>query len=278
MKAGWGAALLVGLAAGVQAEEFDCLIEPKLTVSVGTPVEGVIDKVHVERGDSVERHQVLIELESSVERANVAMARARADAEGSLQRNDVMLRFAERDLARREELSLTGVISVNELDEAQSNKEIAAAGLREAKEAKQLARLDLKRSQAALGLRTIRSTVDGVVIKRHFSPGEYADTRPILDLAQIDPLHVEVFVPVSMFGRIPLGMRAQVMPEQPVGGSYEASVTVVDPVIDAASGTFGVRLELPNPDSALPAGLNCRVRFPTEEVKLSATPEGLEAE
>jgi hypothetical protein len=37
---------------------------------------------------------------------------------------------------------------------------------------------------------------------------------------------------------------------------------VVDPVIDAASGTFGVRLELPNSDYRLPAGLRCKVRFP----------------
>jgi multidrug efflux pump subunit AcrA (membrane-fusion protein) len=38
-------------------------------------------------------------------------------------------------------------------------------------------------------------------------------------------------------------------------------VIVVDPVVDAASGTFGVRLELPNPEHAIPAGLKCRVRF-----------------
>ncbi len=41
----------------------------------------------------------------------------------------------------------------------------------------------------------------------------------------------------------------------------EAEVGVVDKVVDAASGTFGVRLELPNPDTSLPAGLKCRVRF-----------------
>ena len=97
MRAGLGMLLLVGVAAGTQAQELDCLIEPKVTVSLGTPVEGVIDKVHVERGDTVEHDQVLIELESSVERASVEMARARADAEASLQRNVVMLRFAEQD-------------------------------------------------------------------------------------------------------------------------------------------------------------------------------------
>jgi hypothetical protein len=51
------------------------------------------------------------------------------------------------------------------------------------------------------------------------------------------------------------------MPEEPIGGVYEASVTVVDRVFDAASSTFGVRLDLPNLNFTLPAGLRCRIRF-----------------
>jgi len=51
------------------------------------------------------------------------------------------------------------------------------------------------------------------------------------------------------------------MPEAPVGGAHEARVVIVDRLLDAASGTFGVRLELPNPDYGLYGGLHCRVRF-----------------
>lgn len=46
-----------------------------------------------------------------------------------------------------------------------------------------------------------------------------------------------------------------------MNGASAATVTVVDRVIDAAIGTFGVRLSLPNPDYRLPAGLRCQVRF-----------------
>jgi hypothetical protein len=53
-----------------------------------------------------------------------------------------------------------------------------------------------------------------------------------------------------------------VRPEAPIGGSHQAKVAVVDRVLDASSGTFGVRLELPNADRALPAGARCRVDFP----------------
>jgi hypothetical protein len=56
-----------------------------------------------------------------------------------------------------------------------------------------------------------------------------------------------------------------VQPEAPVGGSYSATVAVVDQVFDAGSGTFGIRLALPNPDQRLPAGLRCRAAFTVAE-------------
>ena len=127
-----------------------------------------------------------------------------------------------------------------------------------------LADLELRKSTAELARRTIRSPIAGVVVERSLSTGEFVKQDPILKLAQLDPLRVEAFVPVSMLGKIRVGMDAQVMPEAPVNGVHQAKVTVVDRVVDAASGTFGVRLELPNPDYHLPAGLKCRLRLPKE--------------
>ena len=68
-------------------------------------------------------------------------------------------------------------------------------------------------------------------------------------------------MPVELLGRIEVGMRAEILPGAPLGGSHTAEVTVVDRVIDTASGTFEVRLQLPNEGYALPAGLRCKVRF-----------------
>jgi hypothetical protein len=66
---------------------------------------------------------------------------------------------------------------------------------------------------------------------------------------------------VAFYGQIHRGDEATVLPDQPLGGQYAAKVVIVDPVIDAASGTFGVRLLLPNSDWRLPAGLRCRAAF-----------------
>ena len=75
-----------------------------------------------------------------------------------------------------------------------------------------------------------------------------------MTIAQIDPLNVEVVLPLERYGSIAIGSTATVHPAAPVGGSYPAKADVVDPVIDAASGTFGVRLILPNPNRTIPAG------------------------
>jgi multidrug efflux pump subunit AcrA (membrane-fusion protein) len=98
-------------------------------------------------------------------------------------------------------------------------------------------------------------------MERLLSPGEFVRGTPIVKLAQIHPLRVEVIAPVALLGKLSQGMTAEVLPESPVGGAHAAKVTVVDRVVDAASGTFGVRLEVPNPNYRLPAGLKCKARF-----------------
>ena len=114
---------------------------------------------------------------------------------------------------------------------------------------------------AKLEMKIIRSPVDGVVVKVDLSAGEYVGEKQIMTIAQIDPLNVEVVVPGSEYGTIKKGMLAEVRPESPVGGVYTGKVMIVDRVVNAASGSFGVRVELPNPNLAIPSGLRCNVKF-----------------
>jgi multidrug efflux pump subunit AcrA (membrane-fusion protein) len=66
---------------------------------------------------------------------------------------------------------------------------------------------------------------------------------------------------VSLFPQIQVGTRATVTPDLPGAAPMQARVSMVDKVVDAASNTFRVHLSLPNPRSALPAGLRCRAQF-----------------
>jgi RND family efflux transporter MFP subunit len=243
------------------AQTLDCLINPYLVVAVSFSTEGVLDTVTVDRGDLVKEGQPLATLESSVERATVALAAARARVESAMKANQVRMDFGIRRFVRTDEMFKKDLVPLKELDEAETQKILGEIGVLEAKENRELAELELERAKAALTQRTLRSPVTGVVTERILSPGEFVKGTAILKLAQIHPLHVEVIAPVALLGKIAVGMRAEVQPEAPVSGSHAATVKVVDRVVDAASGTFGVRLALPNADYRLPAGLKCKVRF-----------------
>ncbi len=217
------------------ADSYECLIEAHVDVSVSASVQGVVEKVRVERGDDVKKGDVLIELVDGIETAAYELAKARSD-------------FAERTNQRNAELVEEKLISSNEKDSLETDA--------------LLARLQTREAEEVLKLRTIRSPIAGVVASVAIEAGEFVDEREIVRVVQIDPLNVEVVLPVSLYGKIQPGSVGEVRPERPFDRVYEAKVVIADRVVDAASGTFGVRLELPNEDGKLPAGLKCQISFP----------------
>lgn len=259
-------AVALPLSASAQEREigsgFDCLIQPNQVLKLGTPVPGLLNEVLVDRGAVVKKGDVLARLESTVETATVALARARAENEASMRAAKARLEFQARKADRMTKLRRSDNVAVSTADEAETAARVAESELHEAEVNLDLAKLELARANEILRQRTIRSPIDGVVVERKLGPGEYAfDQAHLVTVSQVDPLKVEVYIPLSQFGRIRPGMTAEVQPEDPVGGKYTATVTVVDQVFDAASGTIGVRLDLPNPGNALPAGLKCQVHF-----------------
>jgi len=262
--------LLVGLAFACAAPalaqvdgQFDCIIEARQMVEIRSPVEGLIEKIHVERGDAVKRGQVVVTLESGPERAALAVARSRAEQLGAVKAAEARLELARRKESRAEELSRQNFVSSNALEEARTERMLAESELKVARESQRLSELEVQRANEALGLRTIRSPITGVVVERNMKSGELATTNvkdPIMRLAELDPLNVEVILPATLYGTVRFGDVAEVSPETP-RGTYLARVAVVDKVINAASGTFGVRLELPNEKYMVPAGARCKVRF-----------------
>lgn len=247
-----------------QQAEYDCMIEAKQNVEIRSPVEAMIESVRVKRGDAVTKGQVLVTLESGPERASFALAQSRARAVGEIKAAEARVDISLKKLKRAEELVKQNFISANARDEAEAEHKLASEELRRARENQQIAGHEAKRASEVLAMRTIRSPFTGVVVEVLLKPGEFGAITfkdPILKLAEIDPLHVEVILPVSIYGKVKPGQRASVVPEQPVGGRYDTVVKIVDKVVDAASGTFGVRLELPNKNFALPAGVRCKVQF-----------------
>lgn len=256
------ALLVAGGAPRAGASEVDCLIHPREVVTVSAPVEGVLERVAVDRGHTVQAGAVLAVLESAVERRMVAIAKERATHDSGVKSNQVRLDFGARRFHRTDEMFKKSLVPLKELDEAETAKVLAEWGLVEANEQRRLAALELDRAETALKLRTITSPVDGVVMERLRHPGELASREhPLVKIARLDPLRVEMFVPITLYAQVSVGQRVTVVPEAPLNRPLEARVVVVDRVADAASSTIGVRLEIANPGNRIPAGLKCKVKI-----------------
>jgi RND family efflux transporter MFP subunit len=235
------------------------MIQPHQVVQVGSPVAGVIERIDVERGERVTRGQVLAQLAANVERAALAMARERSQQGGEVATAAGSRELAQRELLRANELQGQEFVSQAYLDKARAEAKVAGGRSTQAEERRRLAQREVELASAQLSQRTIRSPIDGVVVERYMSPGEYVEQKPVLRLASLDPLRVDVLVPGAAFGRVQPGDEGTVVPELIDRNPYKATVKTVDRVIDAASNTFRVRLELPNPGNKLPAGLRCKL-------------------
>lgn len=244
---------------------FDCVIEPEQVVKLASQATGLITRLDVDRGDLVAKGQVLGTLSDEVERANLALARARATNDHDIAGNQARLAYLQRKHGRASQLATGNLVSRNTSEEAEAEMKVAENQLRLAVLNREVAQLEVAQAEALLRQRALVSPIDGVVMERLLRVGEFRhDQSPVFTLAQVDPLRVEVFVPAALHGQVRAGMAAQVVPELPGAQPVAARVAVVDPVMDAASGTFGVRLALPNPDNVLTAGVRCAVRFAPE--------------
>jgi RND family efflux transporter MFP subunit len=235
-----------------------CVIEPDRSADVGSAVIGVVDVIHVERGDIVREGQLLAQLRAQVEKASVSAAEVRAQADADIRAALANYEFQRQKLARTEELTQKNFVSTQALEQVRAETSVAEQKLAQAREQKRVAKQELEYAHAQLGLRSIRAPFAGIVVDRYVNLGERVEVKPMFRVAKIDPLRVEIIAPAALFGSISKGMIAQVTPDLPTGGRIEAKVVLVDKLIDAASNTFRVRAELPNPSGAVPSGLRCR--------------------
>ncbi len=210
-----------------------CFLLPSHEVIVGTPLDGVLETVSVDRGDLVKAGQVIAKMNTGLEQAQVQTQEARAE-------------FGERKARRNEDLYQKRVISDHELDEIKTETN--------------LSKLELEERRQQLKLRTIVSPINGVIVDKFRSRGDLVKQEKIFKIATIDPLNVELVVNSRMFGQFKQGQVREVslpLLNQKVSGK----VTGLDRVIDPASGTFRVRLSVPNPGSKIPSGLQCEANF-----------------
>lgn len=254
----------VVLAAGpAAAADFDCVVDPSARIKLSSPVSGLLSEVLVERGDFVDKGAAVARIEDGVEQASVEVDRAQAESKEDLNAAQTRLDLAQARLSRAQSLSEKGLTTTEQLEQFQADVQIAERQRDLEEQKRRLYALELKRTEAQAERKVIRAPIAGYIAERNLSAGEYVDQNaPVATLVALDPLRVETYLPVSLWTIVKPGSVAEVTLSEPVAGKHQATVSVVDRVFDAASGTFGVRLDLPNPGNALPAGQRCVVTFP----------------
>lgn len=217
---------------GKQSDQLSCLIEPSEYVSLSSSVSGIIANIQAERGDLIKKGQVLFSLNGDVERSSLDIFEAREN-------------FSKRKLDRNKSMFEDNMLSELARDELVTDHKLTQLAVKEAKE--KLQRL------------TVVSPIDGLVVSRSISVGEFINDQAAMDLASINPLHAEVVMLEKHYGIFSVGMKVKLDIFSRKGVQVEGEVVIVDRVIDGASGTFGLRVEIPNPNNEIPAGLKCQI-------------------
>lgn len=246
------------LAAPAPVTMLACLIQPERVADLGSPVVGVVEAVEVDRGDFVKKGQVLATLRADVERANSSVVRSRADSEAELRGAVAGRDLAQQKLDRAKNLAAQNFVSAQAVEQAESEYRIAHERMRQAKEQLTTSAREVSSAQAQVSQRIVRSPFDGVVTERYVNPGERVEDKPMLKVAVISQLKVEVVASTTLFGTLKVGQEMSVQPELAGLPARVARIAQIDRVLEPASNTFRLRLDLPNADQSLPAGVRCK--------------------
>ncbi len=252
------AALPALLACPAQAQSYECVMDAARIISLSARTPGVLEEVLVTKGQRVAKGEVIARTDGSMERAALKILETRAASTATIDQQTARLAFGKAQLERAEQLAKQNAQSVVKVEELQYEVALATSQLRQAEADRDSALAEAARAQIAIENTNIRAPVAGVITEVSLSAGEYATAdRHVAVLAQTDPIHVDAFLPAEDFLKVSAGLAVTIQPELPAGTSLSGKILSVDPLFDAASRTFGIRVALPNADNAIIGGQRC---------------------
>lgn len=232
------------------------IVRPKRLADLPALVGGTIQKIHVTEGQLVRKGDLLIALDDSVPRARLQARTIEAELTGALDLARVQLLQAEQQLARISEAVTNGAGAQFEVMDAEAKRDQAKAAVQQQQDVLSAAAAEKELAQAQLDQYRIVAPFDGVVIEIHQASGATDGNRPLITVASLQVLEVELRVPISRFGELKPGGPVGVRASAPVGRVLEARVMSVSPMIDSASRSYRCLLELSNSDELLPSGFS----------------------
>jgi RND family efflux transporter MFP subunit len=252
-----------GKTAGNSAVDVTAFTTPFRDVDVASDVAGVVTKVHAEEGDHVAEGQPLVELKSDLLRARLEVSKARVvSAETQVAYYEATYRTRKMEYERAEELYKKKVGSQEDRDKAQLEMDLAKVSIESAKAQKKVSELTVAQDEEELKRTVIRAPFAGDVFRIMTRPGEAAlEQRPVVKMVCVDPLYVVTYPGIGTKDRIRVGMDASLSLENAPGKRFLCKVSIVDVAADASSGTYRIKLTLPNPDGKITAGSKGTITF-----------------
>ena len=209
-------------------------------VTVSADLPGTVDKIHFESGQSVKVGDILVELDTRQERAQLANMEAQRD-------------LAQIQFGRAEQLSKAGVISKSDYDNAAAQQKATEAQVGDIK--------------AAIARKTIHAPFSGILGLRQVSLGQYlAAGQAIVSLQSLNPIYVNFGVPQQETPHVAIGRGVRVT-NADVPGGFGGKVTALDSVISEQTRNIQVQATLANPGGKLRPGMYVQVELPLGQPK-----------
>ncbi len=202
-------------------------------VTVSADLPGTVDRIRFDSGAWVREGDVLVELDTRQERAQLAAVEAQRD-------------LARINFSRMQELVKQGVIARTEYDNAITQQKATEAQVGEIR--------------ATIARKTIRAPFSGILGIRQISLGQYlAAGQAIVPLQSLNPIYVDFGVPQQETAQVKVGRRLRITSDDLPGLEFAGRVTALDSVVNEATRNIQVQATLPNPQGKLRPGMFVQV-------------------
>ena len=202
-------------------------------VTVSADLPGTVDRITFDSGRPVRQGEILLQLDTRQERAQLAAVEAQRD-------------LAKINYARYNELQRQGVISKADYDKAMADQKQTEANVGEIR--------------ATIDRKTIRAPFSGVLGIRQVNLGQYlAAGSPIVPLQSLNPIYVNFSVPQQLVGQVKVGHKVQLTADSLPGVEFTGRVNAIDSVVDEATRNVQVQATLANPEGKLHPGMFVQV-------------------
>lgn len=208
-----------------QTEDYSTSVEAFAVNNIAPQSGGRIQKINVDVGSFVSRGQVLAEMDA------VQLTQSR-----------LQLTNSETELARLKQLYEQGGLSRSDYEAAELQYNVAKASYE-----------NLEQNTL------LRSPINGVVTARNYDRGDmYSMGQPIFTVQQITPVKLLIGVSETDYTKVKVGQNVSIIADALPGRTFTGTVKRIYPVMDAASHTFKVEVQVPNGDRALRPGMYCK--------------------